>query len=171
MMFKHFHLFKLGLSGLAEAWESTLNHRTTIIIMISSSISVSIVLPILSNKPLCRATILRCQDVSAYYPIISISIHRYPQVSISIHRLSKDYPQVSIGIHRYPQVIHRSSRSIYLSIDLQILHHVFISPFPSQVTKVKQGLQLRADLPLMPFYHWPMRRIPGRVPGIPSDPM
>lgn len=37
-----------------------------------------------------------------------------------------------------------------------------------KVTKVKQGLQLRADLPLMPFYHWPMRRIPG--PGEEEDP-
>jgi len=30
-----------------------------------------------------------------------------------------------------------------------------------KVTQVKQSLQLRADLPLIPFYHWPGRRLGG----------
>ena len=33
----------------------------------------------------------------------------------------------------------------------------------SKVTQVKQSLQLRADLPLIPFYHWPGRRLGGRI--------
>lgn len=86
--------------------------------------------------------------------------------------------QMNESLKRQQQISHSAGRPTRGPMDLAQLKSISTikenvvseneTDRSQKVTRAKQGLQLRADLPLIPFYRWPMRRIPG--PGEEEDP-